>query len=166
MPDIDGRQLMLREFASIGADQSLGDAMQLLLETQKDALRPNVVAVIDVDGVFEGMLTARLLERSLLALWMPDQALREDPEQHEKQLLDVVQERLQLRVHDALIRGLPSAAPDARLLDLIVIGCDQKLEFIPVVEDRRIVGVVPITSVFQAAASLALLPDDEGIRFD
>ena len=43
---------------------------------------------------------------------------------------------------------------------LIEIGCDQRLEFIPVVEEGRFLGVVPITAVFQAAAGLALTPDD------
>lgn len=166
MADLVARDLMLRSCATITAEQTLADAMRALLAAQEDTSHPNAVAVADADGQFLGLLTARLLARSLLALWMPDTARREDPQVHERELLAVVQERLHLRVRDALIRGLPVAAPDARLLELIDIGCEKRLEFIPVVEAGAFQGVVPITAVFQAAAGLALTPDDEGIRFD
>ena len=38
------------------------------------------------------------------------------------------------------------------------------MEYIPVVENGRPLGVVPITAVFTEAAALALRPDDEGIQ--
>ena len=48
------------------------------------------------------------------------------------------------------------------------IGCEksEQLEFVPVVDDGHVLGLVPVTAIFQAAAALALTPEDEGIRFD
>ena len=116
------------------------------------------------DDTYLGLLTARLLFKSLLTLWMPATSVRADEEQLQRELLDVVMERGQLEVRDALIRGLPVAAPDDRLLALIELCCDKRLEFVPVVDGRHVVGLVPATEIFAAAASLALTPEDEGIQ--
>ena len=44
--------------------------------------------------------------------------------------------------------------------------CDQRLEYLPVVEHEKLLGVVPVTAIFLATAKLALTQQDEGIRFD
>jgi CBS domain-containing protein len=164
--DIRARQLMLRDFAKIRSDQSLAEALEALVAVQSQEKIPNALIVTDTSGAYEGLLTARLLARSLLSLWMPEKNVREDENRLEEELLDVVQDRLRMRVHDALIRGIPVARPEDRLLRLIEVACDKRLEFIAVVEDGAVLGIVPVTGVFQATVSLALTPDDEGIRFD
>jgi len=40
------------------------------------------------------------------------------------------------------------------------------LEFLPVVDAGKVLGLVPVTAVFQATASLTLTPEHEGIRFE
>jgi CBS domain-containing protein len=164
--NITARDLMLKEHASIPSDRSLGEALASLVELQKDASRANVLVAVDAEGQFEGIVTAHLLCKSLLSLWMPAKSLREDSIRLEQELLAVVGDRNELKVHDTLIRGLPTVLPSARLLELIEAACKQRLAFVPVVEDGRALGLVPITAVFQAVAALALTPEDEGIHFD
>jgi CBS domain-containing protein len=167
MPDaVTAESLMLRHFERLRSDKCLRDAMHALVHVQSQDDIPNVLVVVDEHGEFEGLLTARLLFRSLLALWMPGHAVRSDPEQLDQALLQLVDDRADLAVHDALIRGLPVAAPGDRLLRLIRIATEHRLEFVPVVEDKAVLGLVPVTEVFRATAALALTPDDEGIRFE
>ena len=164
--NITARDLMLHDVAGIDADKSLGEAMQKLVDLQADAEIPNALVVLDEHGHYEGVLTARLLCRSLLTLWMPGETAHRDEAALEKELLEVVRERSRLRVHDTLTRGLPTAAPNDRLLLLIDMACDRHMEFIPVVDRGKVLGLVPVTQIFQSAASLALTPEHEGIRFD
>ena len=164
--NIVARDLMLRDIERIDGERSLAEAMRTLVELQEDPARANALAVVDAEDRYDGLLTARLLLRSMLALWMPSKSLRDDPAVLHKELLDAVADRTHLHVHDALIRGLPTAAPDDRLLTLIEYGCDQKLEFVPVVDSGELLGLVPVTEIFQATAGLALTPEHEGIRMD
>lgn len=164
--NITAKDLMLTEYASIASDRSLGEALAILVGLQNDASRANVLVAEDAEGRFEGIVTAHLLCKSLLSLWMPAKSLREDCLGLEQELLAVVGDRNELRVHDNLIRGLPTVLPSARLLEMIEAACEQRLAFLPVVEEKRALGLVPVTAVFQAVADLALTPEDEGIHFD
>ena len=157
---------MLREFATIRSDQTLGEALDALVELQADPNRANAVAVVGAAGEFEGVVTAPLLCKSLLALWMPARSVREDAAGLHRQLVELVADRTGLSVHDTLIHGLSTVSPASRLLELIEASCEQRLEFIPVVEDGRLLGLVPVTAVFQAVAALALTPEHEGIHID
>ena len=166
MRHIVATDLMLHNVTKARADHTLGEAMQALVDLQGESEVPNALVVLDANGRYEGILTARLLLKSLLTLWMPSRAAHKDEAMLEKELLDIVHERSKMAVHGALIRGLPTAAPSDRLLALVEIACDKRLEFMPVVDDGRVVGLVPITQIFLAVASLALTPEHEGIRFD
>ena len=95
--NIAARDLMFRTFTEVRADQTLGEAMRALVEAGADAAVPNVLAVVDDGGRFEGLLTARLILKSLLTLWMPSKALREDEMQLEEELLSLVEERSGMR---------------------------------------------------------------------
>lgn len=160
------RDLMLTSFSTVRVDQTLAEAMAVLVENQDDADVPNALVVLDAEGGYVGLLTARLLFKSLLTLWMPARAVRKDDELLERELLTVVGDRSKLKVQDTLIRGLPTASPGDRLLALIDLACDQQLEFLAVVDGGCVLGLVPVTEIFQASASLALTPDDEGIQME
>ena len=166
MRDIAARDLMLHSFTKVRADHTLGEAMQALVDLQGESGVPNALVVLDANGRYEGILTARLLLKSLLTLWMPGKAAPKDEAMLEKELVDLVHERSRVAVQGALIRGLPTAAPSDRLLALVEVACDKRLEFVPVVDDGHVVGLVPVAQIFLAAASLALTPEHEGIRFD
>jgi len=150
------RDLMRTDFETITTDQTLGDAMAALRATQREDRRPSALMVVGEDGIFQGMLTARLLIRVLVGKGEVDDSA----------LLHVAQERLQERVGDCLVDGIPVVAPSDRLLTLIRRGAAQRLDFVAVVDEGRPVGFAPITAIFQAVAQMALTPDDEGVRFD
>jgi len=174
---IRARDLMRTEFLSIRTEQSLGDAMTSLLETQRQAKLPSALMIVDSDGNYQGMLTARALIRLLVeagedrgeeqgrsvASVSPDAP-------DDLALLCVARERLLWRVADVLLAGLPVVAPvvapDDRLLTMIRRGVTMRFDFVPVVDAGKPVGFAPITAIFQAAAGIALTPEDEGVRFD
>ena len=164
--DVTAASLMVRDFAVIGADRTVRQAMWTLVETQADPAFPNALVVVDQEGNYLGLLTARLLLKSLLSLWMPPKSLRTDEVALERELLAAARDRCDLRVQDTLIRGLPVAQPEDRLLSLIRSSCEARLEFTPVVDHGRAIGLVPITEIFNAASSLALTPEDEGIQVE
>ena len=49
---------------------------------------------------------------------------------------------------------------------MIHCGLPFRLDFVPVTEQGKPVGLVPVTAIFQAVASIALTPEHEGIRFE
>lgn len=157
--NILARDLMVHEheLGGIRRDQTLGEAMDALVDLQADKAIPDALVVLDEDGRYEGILTARLLLRCLAT---------RAPADDERPLLDVVRRRLGVKIHDALKRDLPTVAPTDRLLPLIRLASDQRPEYLPVVENGHVRGLVPVTRIFLSAASLALTPEDEGIRSD
>tara|TARA_R110002072_G_scaffold87129_1_gene196557 strand:+ start:12217 stop:12705 length:489 start_codon:yes stop_codon:yes gene_type:complete len=157
---IRARELMRTDFLRIRTEQTLRDAMVALRGTQGEAGMPSALMVVDNDGKYRGVLTARLLIR-LLAGGHDDEGEIDD-----MMLLASARDRLSTQIGDELVQDIPVVAPDDRLLTLIRRGAPMRLDFVPVVEDGRPVGFAPITAIFQAAAAMALTPEDEGIRFD
>ena len=68
---IVARDLMVHEVGGIRGDQTLGEAMQALVDLQTDKEVPNALVVLDEDGNYDGLLTARLLCKSLAARTTP-----------------------------------------------------------------------------------------------
>jgi CBS domain-containing protein len=163
---LTARELMTTRFATIGRERPVSAAMESLIAAAAESGAPNAVVVVDGEGRYEGVLTAKLLLRSLMALWSPARAVREDPLLLETDLLDHAADRGTMRVHDALVHGLPVAAPEERLFALLERVCEAEIEVLPVVDAGRAIGLVPATELFYAVARLALTPDDEGIRLE
>ena len=163
---VAARDLMLERFARISVESTLRDARATLADLQSDPDMPNVLVAVDEDDRYQGILTARMLLENLLSGWRPSAESRTGETRRERELLALAAERSNARIADILVRELPVAAPDDRLVPLIQLGCERHLEFIPIVEDLQPLGVVPIAAVLTAAATLALRPDDEGIQVD
>lgn len=160
------RDLMLESFATIRSDETLGAALRQLVALQDQASVPSAIAVLDADSMYQGLLTSRLLAKSLIALWRPEKPADADDVDLNQDLLNFAVDFLAHPVSAALEFEIPVVTSDARLLDVIAAGCEKCLEFVPVVDAGRIEGLIPVTAVFQATAALALTPDDTGIRFD
>lgn len=163
---IIARNLMDTRLATIAGDHPLCEAIARLVTGAENKTVPNALIVVDDDERYEGVLTAKLVLRSLLALWNPTPDANTPPAQIEADLLEVVAGRVNIPVRDALVRGLPVADPDDRILTMIEKVCEMELEFLPVVEKRRAIGLVPITELYYAVARIVLTPGDEGIRLD
>ena len=180
------RELMRTEFHRISVDETLGAAMAAVRAAQAVAGLPNALMVVDAEQRYVGMLTAKLLIRALvggddveglvdaklleraaerLATRIGDAQVPEVPVVDAK-LLERAAERLATRIGDAQVPEVPVVAPGDRLLAAIRRGIALRLDFVPVVEDGRPVGLAPITALFQSAAGIALTPEHEGIRFD
>lgn len=157
---ICARDLMRTDFVRIRIDQHLGDAMVALHGAQGEAGMPSALMVVDGDDQYRGMLTARLLIRLLAA------GHEEGHEIDDMTVLTVARDRLTTAIGDVLVEDVPVVAPEDRLLTMIRRGAPMRLDFVPVVDDGRPVGFAPITAIFEAAAGMALTPEDEGIRFD
>lgn len=153
---ITASDLMRTDFQSIKVDQTLDEAMAVLREQRKDERSPSALMVVDDDGVFQGMLTARLLIRILVGDADPDDEV----------LLQRASDRLADKIGDHIVAGTPVVAPEDRLLTMIRRGIATRLDFVAVVDDGRPVGFAPVTAIFQAVAGMALTPDDEGVHFD
>lgn len=166
---IVARNLLVTNVATIRDDatlQSAAQALGALFEAEAATPQPRALVVVDAAGGYRGLLTARWLLRGLFALWEPGTDLLKDEAGLSAQLSEVVRARAGVSVRDALIQGLPTVTEETRLVPLIEAACGAQLEFVPVVVDGRPRGLVPLTRIFTAAASLALTPDDEGIRSD
>lgn len=164
--DIVASDLMVRDFAKIGTNRPIREAIWTLTEIQADPTFPNALVATDQDGGYAGLLTAKLLLRRLIAHWMPSKQVLADEALLEQEMLAAVSDKLGSLVADALIRGLPVASPNDRLLPLIQMSCEARLEFVPVVENGVAIGLVPITELFNTASALALTPEDEGIQIE
>lgn len=151
------RDIMLAEFPTIHEEETLGDAIRRLVELAADAERPNVLVVVDADGRYEGILTARLLFQSLLGHWMSGSEEHADAQELYEALVSEQSER---KLGDVLLRGLPKAKPADGVLALMELGCEKRLEYLPVVDNGTAVGIVPISRLFHAVANLTLTPED------
>lgn len=164
--NVCARHLMLTNFETVRLDENLGVAIRRLVGLQEHAGLPKALAVIGADAKFVGLLTAGSFSKNLLALWKLGDALPDDDNERCQDLVEFTAAHLTQVVGDVVAYPVCAVASDARLLDVIAVGCEHLLEFIPVVDADHIQGIIPVGVVFQAAADLALTPEDEGIRFD
>ena len=163
---IIARDLMQTTFLRLGAGHTLREATGILLDPLARQEDPRVLVVLNPDGSLAGLLTTRLLLRALVDAGPGEGAEAADETNCERLLLGAVQQRLDLRVADILSADFPVAAPHDRLPRLIELIQNRRFDSIPVVEEGRVVGIVFLTSVFNAAAALALAAqaDEEEAR--
>ena len=159
------RDLMEQTYLTIRVDQTVRDAVTLLGAAPPDSPVAGALIVTDDDGRYVGLLTPRLLFKSTLSAWSPADEPRQDPASLERELFAVAQDRLTLCVGEIVVPGLPTAAPDDRLMRMIECVCAKRLEYLPVVEAEKPIGVVGLKRLFQRAVALALAPGDEGIQY-
>ncbi|NQU44389.1 CBS domain-containing protein [bacterium] len=161
MPDnLIARDLMKLSFLRLGAGHTLHEALGILLDPQAREHGPRVLIVLNPDGSFAGVLTTRYLLKALLPEWVSNENEQADSADFEQRLLAAIQDKLNLRVADAMNRDVPVASPQDRLPHLIDLMQERRLDSIPVLDEGRVIGVIHITDVFNAAARLALSAQD------
>ena len=148
--------LMKPLFLRLGASHTLREAMGILLDPQARREDPRVLIVLNADGSFGGILTARDLLKALLPNGAPEMGEKEDADAFAHHLLQTLPEKLNLKVTSAMRSNVPTVTPTHRLPHLIHILQEYRLECVPVVDQGRVLGLVHLTDVFNAAASLAL----------
>jgi Mg/Co/Ni transporter MgtE len=160
---------MNQTFLRLSASHTLREALGILLDPEAPESAPRVLIVLNPNGSFAGTLSALSLLRALAPEWT--ESATEDDEQggpgaerHAggedtapgKQMLHAMQDRLNLKVGHAVNSNVPAVSPDERLERLIQLIHQRHLDCLPVLDGGRVVGVVYVADIFNAAASLAL----------
>ncbi len=158
------KDFMIRTFRRIAPDRPLGEAVDLLRDSVAEEDGARVVAVIDGDGSFLGILTPRSVLGALVRDWRPESGSGGDPTRLEAGLLEAVRARLARPSREGILPDVPGFAPADRLLRLMKGMSDRRLEWAPVVEEGRILGIIRLRDVFRVAASIALAPETENER--
>ena len=156
---ITARDLVKTDFRTIGSDRPLWEAMELLVD-YGDKQTPAPLVVVHGDGSFAGLLTPVALFKALLRKVRPE----EMPTGPEADLYEAMSGQLELPVAEAMVREVPRAYPDDRLTALMKINTEHRLEYSPVLENDAVIGIIYVTDIFHAAASLALTHETEGIE--
>ena len=158
---ITARNLMKTEFRTIPSTRPAREAMDLLIDGA-GGHSPSPLIAVHEDGTFAGVLTPIALFKVLLRkLRLDDLETRTEPE-----LLAAMRDQLDVPVAEAMVREVPRAYPDDRLLTLMAINSERRLEFTPVLDGDQIIGVIYLTDIFQTAAALAITYESEGIELE
>ncbi len=151
--NIIARELMRPSFIRLGKKHTLREALAIVLANQTRGEADKILIVLDKDSSFSGILTTRNLLRVLL----PEDIINGDSNLPSEEILfNAMHDKSQLPVDHALTPNIPLIGPETRLLELIQIMHQQYLEVLPVVENKKLVGVIYLTDVFKAASELAL----------
>ena len=160
--NLEAKDLMRRSFLRLGSEHTLREALGILLATLKRPGGPRVLSILNPDGSFAGILTTRYLLKALVPDWVrEDEAVPEEIE-FEQHLLTTMRDKLDLQIQDAMNRDVSTVSPTDRLPLLIEKLRDKHAGCLPVLENERLVGIIYLTDVFNAAAGLALTSKDEG----
>ncbi len=155
---ITARSLMRVEFQVIGLDRPLREALRILTSCDERE-KPAPLVVTGGDGSFAGVLTPLAVHLALLQGISIEQLGRLP----EADLLATVESKLDQPVSGAAVSEVPRAHPDDRLFTLMKNATERRLEYSVVLEEDRVVGVIFVTDIFRAAASLTLAHEAGGI---
>lgn len=157
-------QIMTQPVLTIGREDTLGDAVKLMLRTGISGL-----PVVDEAGKPVGMLTeGDLLRRAELhteprhSRWVefllgPSRLAEEYVHTHSR------------RVKEVMKTKLVSVAPDTPLDQIVALMEKHRIKRLPVIDDGRLVGIISRANLLHALAAVAADipksdPSDDGIR--
>lgn len=160
--NLQARDLMRRSFLRLGSEHTLREALGILLATLKRPGGPRVLSILNTDGSFVGILTTRYLLKALVPDWVRDNKVEPEELKFEHHLLSSMREKLDLKIKDAMNRNISPVSPTDRLPILIDKLRDKHAGCLPVLENERLVGIIYLTDIFNAAAGLALTAKEEG----
>ena len=149
-------------FRTIEDNRPLREAQGYLVDFDEKQ-SPLPLVVVRSNGSFAGLLTPTALFRSLLC----EVRLDELDKLTQPELLAAMADQLDKPVSEAMVSEVSRAKPEDQLVKMMTMNAEHKghrVEFTPVLENNIVIGIVYITEIFHAAASLALTPETEGIR--
>ncbi len=158
--NVTAQDLMRMSFLRLGQGHTLREALGVLRDPLATYHGPHTLLVLDSEGALAGMLTIRYLLKALLGDWVAEQKGLAGGFD-EVAMIHAVEKNLSRPLSDAMIGDIPTASPDDRLLTLMERVADKRLDCIPVVSEEggRVLGVLYLTDIFNAAAQLALATD-------
>ena len=155
---ITARGLMKADFRTIGSNVPLREALRILTGCG-DEQGPTPLVVTAPDGSFAGVLTPLALYLALLkGIHIDDLGSIGEPD-----LLEAVRPELDQPVSAVMVTDVPLVRPEDRLFLLMKSATRYRVEYSLVLVQKRVVGVIFVTDIFRAAASLALAHESKGI---
>jgi len=153
-------QIMTNRFLRISTAHTLREAMGLILYGEERGMDTGAIVVIDQEGDYAGILTPRYVIRGLAAFEDVGETLNAD------KFVEGVEDRLSDKIDSAMDKELPSLKLESSFSQIVHLISAQKYECLPVLEEKRVVGLVYASDVFKTAANLALTSDQGGIALD
>ena len=157
---ISAEIIMTNRFQRISTAHTLREAMGLILYGEERSTNTGAIVVIDSEGDFAGILTPTYVVRGLCRF-------AQDVENIDREtFLECIQNRLSEKVDTVMDKELPVLSKTTTFPKAVHFISSGKYECLPVIEDRRVVGLVYATDVFKMAANIALTPEEGGIILD
>ena len=157
---INAESIMTNRFLRISTAQTLREAMGLILYGEERNMDTGAIVVIDQEGDYAGILTPRYVVRGLSKTAALEENLNAEG------FVDSLENHLSDKIDTVMDRELPVLKKDSRFAEIVRLISMQKFECLPVVEEKRVVGLVYASDVFKTAANLALTHGQEGINLD
>lgn len=151
--------LMTNRFLRISTAHTLREALGLILYGEERNMDTGAIVVIDREGEYAGILTPDCLVQGF-------GKSDEDSYQTREGFIDNVNRHLPDTIDTVMLRDLPRLNKDDSFAEVIQKMLENEYECLPVLEVKRVVGLVYATDLFKAAANLALTPGQEGIDID
>lgn len=154
------KDLMAPNFIRLGASHTLREALAVLLDPSAPPRKePRAIIAVGPDGEYAGMLYYLAILRVLHEALDPGDAPAATTDRPAAGV-----EALGRPLAAVVDREVPAVEPATPLASLLQLAAAHDVEFFPVLEDQRVVGVVSVGAIFKAAADLALTPETSGIR--
>ncbi len=152
------RELISSKFVRIGEAHSTAEAIGIIFDPQESSLREIVIVVLDGDGGYAGLVEPRNILESLgteLSLAGEDPAAQ----------VAAIRRRLSSPVSEIARRDVPPATLNDNLAGLLALAARTEATTIPVFDQGVFVGVIPVTTVFDAICKLTLSSTGEELPF-
>ncbi len=159
MPDIQAKDLMTKRFLRISTQHTLRETMGIILHGEQKKYDTGGLVIIDQEGEFAGIITPHQIVQGLLNDWQPT----EGAENQNEDFLKSAESNLARTIEDILPEPQASVALDASLTRLTHMAGNAEYDCIPVIDQGRVEGLVYVTDIFKATASIALNPETDGI---
>lgn len=157
---ITADSIMTNRFLRISTAHTLREAMGLILYGEERQMDTGAIVVIDQEGDYAGILTSRYLIRGL------NQSVRKGQDSDVDSFANSLGHSLSDKIAVAMDRDLPRLKKDSSFSEIVSLISSEKYECLPVLEEKRVVGLVYASDVFKAAAKLALTSGQKGIALD
>lgn len=157
---VNADQIMTNRFLRISTAHTLREAMGLILYGEERGMDTGAIVVIDQEGDYAGILTPRYVVRGLAKV---------DPTTEQldaAQFVERVEGHLADKIESAMDKELPCLKRESSFGEIVHLISSKKYECLPVLEAKRVVGLVYASDVFKTAANLALTPDHDGVGLD
>ncbi len=151
-------ELISTKFVRIGESHTVAEVVGVVFDPESSSLREIVVVVLGPDGAYSGLIEPRDILESLCTELS---AAGDDAAEQ----VGALRRGLAVSLSDIARRNIPAAKPTDNLATLLSIASRTDTASIPVFDKRQFLGVVTVTSVFDAVCKLTVAMDEAVLPF-